>query len=401
VSFAATSLADAGLAPGEYRHYGWLSALWAVIAGSIVALAPFVVIDLSIDWLHALPLASLNTPGTGWPWRVDGTWTLLADLGPLLVVATVVAGCVGFYVQASTGRPCARWPIVICAALVGWLPIAGGHHTGLLGISTGLGFLLMWWTTHRSAVMTRPGLPMTSRRLTAVAAAVVAVGLLAASLSYSVLHPARIALDTDPAAATLRGGVSELVPAEIDNDGPLPIRLLGISIPPSPRPVTVPSKSSVGLSSPTSSPGHVRSRSASSSSGLPAASPGLATASPGSATASPGLTSGKSDPLRVAAIEVAGPRSSGPTIDSLFVAAGTRRIQPGGSLSIWLRLRGPTTCAAGSLTLDQLAVRVGVAGTARTRGLDPGRLNISCQPAARTPAGRTRQAQNHAANRYH
>jgi hypothetical protein len=323
MSPTAANVFDGGRAPVEYKRYGWLGALWAVVAGSIVALAPFVVIGLSIDWLHLLPFASLSTPGTGWPWRIRGAWTVLADIGPLLAGAGLVAGCIGFYVHSSTGRPAARWPILLCAAVVGWAPIAGGRHTGLLGVSSGLGFLLMWWTTHQAAAMPRPRLPATHRRPIAVGVGVGLLSLVAASLSYSVLHPIRVGYDGDPGSASLHGGVSDLVPFQVYNDGPLAARLLAVTVP-----------------------------------------------------GDPGL-------LRVSAIEVPGARTTGPTIDSLYVPAGTPRITSGAALSVWLRFRGPTSCAARQQqVLSELDVRLRVAGTDRIQKveLSPAALQIGCRP---------------------
>jgi hypothetical protein len=314
----------------EYKRYGWLSALWGLLAGSFVALFPFFAISLMIGWLHLVPLTfPVAAPGTGWPWRIDGWWSVLADIGPLLLLSTLIAGCVGFYVHGSTGRRAARWPIVLCAALVGWIPIANAHHAGLLGIGTGLGFVAMWWTTRQTADLPRLHLPQSHRRAFAAGAGIVLVSLTACSLSYGALHPIRAVLSGDPEAATLRNGSSDLLPVQIYDDGPLPARLLGITLP---------------------------------------GNPGLG----------------------VAAIELPGPLTSGPTIDSLYQPAGTPRIAAGGTISLWLRLSGPPVCLSPTASIDHVDVRFEVAGTGRTQAviLAPEPLQVLCR--AVSPAGRHR-----------
>jgi hypothetical protein len=310
-----------GLRP-EQPSYGWLSAVWAVLAGSLVALAPFVVIALSIDWLHLVPLGSPSAPGRGWPWRIYGAWSVLADIGPVLVAAAVVTGCVGFYVAASTGGPRARWPILICAAAVGWIPVASGHHAGLVGVSTGLGFALMLWTTHQTGSMPRRRLPEAHGRTIVASAGILALVLTAGSVSYGALHPIRVGYDGGAASATLRAGVSDLIPFEVDNDGPLAARLLGISV-----------------------------------------------------------AGGRG--VSVAAIEIPGPRSSGPTIDSLYMPAGTPHLAPGATLMLWLRFRGPARCTrAARLPVSALDVRLRVAGSERTQRvvLGPEPFVFLCRP---------------------
>jgi hypothetical protein len=307
-----------------------MSAVWALLAGSIVSVLPLFALFLALTPLQLLPGRFGPEPGSGWPWRVGGTWAALADLGPLLLVGTAVAGGVGLYVGWRTERRTARWPLVVCAALVGWVPVGATGRPGLLGASGGFAFLAMWWTTHRTAAMPRPALPG-SRRVWAALLAALCLGLAAVSWSYDALHPIRFADGVFPNAATLRGGRSDRVLLVVGNMGPLPARILGLA--------------------PVDAPG-----------------------------------------LRLARVERDGPRTSGPTIDSLFSPAGHPRLAAGGTLMLWLTFTGPIRCSP--LVVRGFDVRLAVAGGEHTQRVDltgPGR--VSCAPApAPAPAPRRARA---------
>lgn len=284
-----------------------MSALAALLAGSIVAFIPLSLVTLGLSAVHVLPINGdyPSEPGRGWPWRLDGAWAALADLGPLLLAVALVAGGVGFYVGSRTGRRTARWPLALCALLVGWIPVAQGGHAGLLGVGGGFMFLAMWWTTRTTAKMPRPTLPGNRRVLVAIAA-VLAVGLVAVTLSYAVLHPVRAEIATTPTSVSLRDGVSERLPLDLHNEGPLSVRILGLSLHDAPR-------------------------------------------------------------LRVTRLEREGPRTEGPTIDSLFSPFGRPRIAPGGSHTASLTLAGPARCSGPLDTVGSVDLRLAVAGVHRTR----------------------------------
>jgi hypothetical protein len=208
---------------------GWMKALLALLGGSFLAVIPVLALLLVGGAVGLLPDMSPRESGVGWPWRIEGAWSLLADLGPLLFVATLVAGGVGFYVANRVGEPTARWPIALCATLVGWIPIAHDGNAGLVGASGGLAFFAMWFVTHRSARMPRRRLPGDGRLQLALCA-VLAIGLTATTLSYGALHPLHASASVGP-YLPLRDGRTERVALYVHNEGALPVRVLALSIP--------------------------------------------------------------------------------------------------------------------------------------------------------------------------
>jgi hypothetical protein len=176
------------LAPPPPRHgLSWWGAILSVLAGSIVSF--FLLIPV---WVvpSALRLAPTDHPagaGAGWPWRIDGAWSLLADAGPLLACGFVVSTAIGWYVQQRTGEPPARWPLALALAVVGWLPMFQG---GFLAVSGGGAFVVAVLGTRYCATRKRVRMPWTRGR---VALAVTAGLLLAAtSGSFGALHPLRV-----------------------------------------------------------------------------------------------------------------------------------------------------------------------------------------------------------------
>jgi hypothetical protein len=315
----------AGIESSPPPRYGWLRALGALLGGSIIAYFGLFVFAFVLGVVvHMLPGTLPEEPGVGWPWRIDGAWSALADLGPLLLTGALVAAGVGFYVGPRVGHPTARWPIVLCATLVGWVPIAQSGRGGLLPVSGGLAFVAMWWTTRKTSEMPRWRLPAAAISprvaLTAVVAAVIA--LAAVSIAYSTLHPVRVASFSPPETATLFHGKTDRFPVPIYNEGPLPIRILAVSLPPTPG-------------------------------------------------------------LRLARVERSGPRTEGPTIDSLYSPAGMPQVPSGAELSLWLTLTGPTDCIAAAQTVAALDVHVAVAGLDRSQRvrLGPHGLQVNCRPS--------------------
>lgn len=307
-------------------RYGWASAFWALLAGSLLAFAMLVILAIA---LSALPLQVLETrypqvPGWGWPWRIGGIWAAVADIGPWLLAGTLVAFGVGLYVGWRTGRPCARWPIAVCAILVGWIPLAQGTDAGVLGVSGALAFCAMWWTTHKVATVPRPRLPGSPRLRIALGVTLIAA-LTGASVSYAALHPIRASTSDTPSHVTLRAGMSERVPLFLDNDGPISVRVLGISLRNAPE-------------------------------------------------------------LRIARVERDGPRTEGPTIDSLYSPAGKPQLEAGQHQILWLTIRGPRSCPVGRPTLTAFDVSLTVAGVHRIQRVPlPRPVPVDCRPGHRTP----------------
>jgi hypothetical protein len=300
-------------------NYRWLSAFWALIGGSLLAFAGLIVLAfaLSVTPFEIFETYYPQAPGAGWPWPVDGAWAALADVGPLLLVGTAVAVGVAAYVTSVIERPTARWPLGVCAVLVGWIPLAQSRHAGVLGVRGGVAFLAMWWTTHKTATLPRRGVPAT-RRLRVTLISVVAVVLTGVSLSYGTLHPIRASVSDDPGSVMLRDGVSARFPLFVSNDGPLAIRIVKLAAHDAPA-------------------------------------------------------------LSLARAEREGPRTQGPSIDSLYSPIRTPRISAGQQQTLWLTLAGPTRCASAPRSLDAIDVRLVVAGLERTQRVRlTRRLRISC-----------------------
>jgi hypothetical protein len=264
----------------QASRYGWASAFWALLAASLLAFAMLVILAIA---LSALPLQVLGTrypqvPGWGWPWRIGGIWAAVADIGPWLLVGTLVAYGVGLYVG---------------------------------------------WRTHKVATLPRPRLPG-SPRLRIALGVTLAAALAGASVSYAALHPMRASTSDTPSHVTLRGGTSERFPLFLDNDGPIPARVLGISLRNAPD-------------------------------------------------------------LRIARVERDGPRTEGPTIDSLYSPAGQPQIEAGHHQILWLTIRGPRACSVVRPTLTAFDVSLTVAGVHRIQRVARARpVPVDCRPGHRT-----------------
>ena len=190
-------------------------------------------------------------------------------------------------------------------------------------MSGGVGFLAMWWTTRKTSEIVRPRLPGASHPRIAIAVAgVMATALAAASVSYAALHPLSVGAFVPAGAATLHNGRTDRFPISIYNLGPLP---------------------------------RTRHRRRVDIAELPACG-WFASSGPG-------------------------PRTEGPTIDSLYSPAGTPRIPSGGELDLWLTLAGPAHCLA-AMTVEAVDLRFVVAGVRRTQraALRPGALTVNCRP---------------------
>jgi hypothetical protein len=305
-------------------RYGWFSALGALLCGSIGAfLGLFSLAFVFGVLVHVLPgnVPGGAPPGVGWPWRIDGAWAVLADLGPLLVTGGLLAVTIGWFVEPHAEHPPARWPIALCATLVGWVPISQSGRSGLVGVSGGVAFLAMWWTTRKTSEIVRPRLPGTTHPGIAVAiAGVIATALAAASVSYAALHPLSVAASAPAGTVTLHNGRTDRFAISIYNLGPFPVRILGVSI-------------------------------------------------------------SASRDLRLVRVERPGPRTEGPTIDSLYSPAGTSRIPSAGELELWLTLAGPADCLGRTPTVESVDLRLEVVGVRHNQRADlsPGALKVSCR----------------------
>jgi hypothetical protein len=200
-----------------------------VIAGSIAAWALLILVALPLALLNVIPVPP-DSGGRGWPWRIDGPWSVAADLGPTLAAGLVVAFCVAFYMESRTGVRPRRWPLTVVAIAVGWLPVTGGAP-GLLAVSGTVAFVAIVFTARRWALAERR--PLHWARPVALAVLVAGLTLAAVSVSYGALHPLT-AQSADGGTVALKHGHSRRVLVSLENQGPLDARVLGVSIPRAP-----------------------------------------------------------------------------------------------------------------------------------------------------------------------
>jgi hypothetical protein len=209
-----------------HRRAGWLRTIFAVLGCSFVAGAGCLVALLGLSALHLVPYGG-DAPDAGWPWHIDGVWAAAADLGPTLAVSFAFAALTSAYLAQYTGVRSVRWPLVLVAATVGWLPLTGERH-GLIIVNGGSAliavvFAARWWSS-----LPRRRIP--SSRPLAAAVALGAVALVAASLSYGALHPLAASHTDGTAAVTLHQGRSQRIRFEVENRGPLTARVQHIAI---------------------------------------------------------------------------------------------------------------------------------------------------------------------------
>lgn len=282
----------------------WWSTLLAVLGGSIVAGAGWLVVILALSWVHLVPLATHDLPGSGWPWRIDGIWAFVADLGPLLAVGFTFAAATGMYLDMRTGVRSRRWPLAAVAASVGWF--AGVRH-GLVAVSGSAALLAVVIAAHHWSIPERRP-PAWSRAMVAALAAA-ALGLGLATVSYSALHPLGAAADGD-AVVTLSHGRSSLVAVDLASGGPLDARV-----------------SAIGLG-----------------------------------------RGGGGSGLRLAAVEVESGATSAPTVAGLFRAFGVQTLAPGQHLQLFLTFAAacPSRPPSPDWLVSSLAMRLRIAGIERT-----------------------------------
>jgi hypothetical protein len=212
----------------------WWQAILSVVAGWILAglcCAPALFV---LDALHLAPFGFGDTPGTGWPWRVDGAWAVLADVGPLLATSFVFAGITCWYLTERNGVHARRWPLALVATIVGWLPFHDGD-AGLVAVSGGGAFCIVVIAAHHSSATERRPMPWSRRLVAALAAAVVVLG--AVSVAYGALHPLVLtsasfapSVGVDPPTLKLRDGRPERLTFSLENRGPAAARVLAVAL---------------------------------------------------------------------------------------------------------------------------------------------------------------------------
>lgn len=216
--------AIAGPAPRAQRPT-WGQALWAVIGGSIFAFAGGVLVLLPMLAIGLpMPLEEATT-GRGWPWRVEGPWSLAADVGPLLLMGFVFAYGVEAFLVRHTDVVMWRAPLVLAAALLGWVTFGGVSKAGVAGGGLGT-FVLLVILARELSIRERPRWRWTPVK--AWLTLITGLALVGATLSYGFLHPLSGSISgsdslRDSGQVTLRGG--------LQNQGRSDVRLLAITAP--------------------------------------------------------------------------------------------------------------------------------------------------------------------------
>ncbi|MDA0179250.1 hypothetical protein OJ997_02990 [Solirubrobacter phytolaccae] len=168
----------------------WWEAISAVVVGVIFAFGAM--IGLAFVGL-AIGMPSPSDGGTNGlvpPWRLEGPWSAVANIGPLLWMGFAFAGGVELMLRDRTSI--ARWrvPLVVGAAALGALPTEGDGWS----VSGWVPFALLVILVRELA--TRERTPLRWTRLTAGLAVIMGVALIAATLSYGFLHPLSATMDT-------------------------------------------------------------------------------------------------------------------------------------------------------------------------------------------------------------
>lgn len=203
----------------------WGQAFWAVIGGTLFGWVVTLVLLLLL-WAIGLPTPFLDegTSGRGWPWRVDGLWSLAADVGPLLVAGYGLSFGTHAFLRRHTDVAAPFTPLAVTAAAVGWVTIGPVSEASVLGVSGLAAFIALVVVARESAI--REGRWRWTRAW-AVLTLVAGFGLAGASLSYGYLHP--LTAGTDGAGEAERGRVT--VPVFLRNEGRADVRVLGVTVP--------------------------------------------------------------------------------------------------------------------------------------------------------------------------
>jgi hypothetical protein len=213
------------------ERVGWWQAFCAVAAGSIIVGVGFLGLLFVLDSLHLVPYAFDDTPGRGWPWRIDGAWALVADLGPMLAVSFAFAGVTNWYLTERNGVHARRCPLALVASAVGWLPLTGNEH-GLVVVSGGGAFCIAVIAARAISATERRPMPWSRPLLAALLAGTFALGLV--SVAYGMLHPMAATNATYPPSAKLRDGRSERLDFILQNRGPAAVRVARVTLADSP-----------------------------------------------------------------------------------------------------------------------------------------------------------------------
>ncbi|MDA0179249.1 hypothetical protein OJ997_02985 [Solirubrobacter phytolaccae] len=199
---------------------GWLRAFWVTLwgllaAGVAVTLLRFALTDV-VQWPDPLGRA----PGVGWPWRIEGPWSLAADIGPALLFGCAFAWPALSVVSADTTISPRRAPTVVVAtglALVVW-------HDAYIQLNL-LAIVPLTLVVRHEA--TRPRRPLRRRPLTIGLVAVAAVALATATVSYGRVNA--LSAEWGPVSTSNRG--HEYLTIPLRGLGPEIVNLESVRVP--------------------------------------------------------------------------------------------------------------------------------------------------------------------------
>ncbi len=102
---------------------GWARTIWAAIWGCLLAGLGMTLVRAWVSGVVEWPDPANRAPGVGWPWRIEGPWSLAADLGPALLFGALFAWPAMSMVSGHDGIAARRGPTLLAAAalaLVSW-----------------------------------------------------------------------------------------------------------------------------------------------------------------------------------------------------------------------------------------------------------------------------------------
>jgi hypothetical protein len=178
---------------------GWWRTLFAVLCGGFVAALMTFILQSELAGTLGWPEARYEgIPGWGWPWRVDGPWSLAADIGPALVFGATFAWCTESVMRGSRGIPSRRAVFALTAAAFALTTRATSGDAAVV-VGPVLTAALVVIARSEAARPRRP-IPWSWKPVALSVPACVALAV--ATVSYGRLH----ALAAEPATTTTASG---------------------------------------------------------------------------------------------------------------------------------------------------------------------------------------------------
>jgi hypothetical protein len=203
----------------------WGQAFWAVVGATIFAFCATLLLLLPLYLIGlALPVVE-DTHGRGWPWRVEGPWSLLADVGPLLLTGGAFAFGAEAFTRKHTRAATRRAPIALTAAVLGWVAIGGVSNAGVVGAGGLATFAALVVVTREMSGRARG--PWRWTRAKVATALIVVLVLAAATLSYGFLHPLTV---DNGELQSVKDGVAR-IHTRLANGGRAEVTVLSVKVP--------------------------------------------------------------------------------------------------------------------------------------------------------------------------